>query len=124
MLPTIVLVYKLLKNGKKMQTNIFLDKYKRLQQIILHTQTQTLTHVRTCVKKRERAELTRIFCRQTGFFRGFPPEQQTQTTSYKCILGKLLTDTLTPTISENNGDKLVKSSFFLLVLRATIVYNV
>lgn len=37
MLPTIVLVYKLLKNGKKMQTNIFLDKYKRLQQIILHT---------------------------------------------------------------------------------------
>lgn len=73
MLPTIVLVYKLLKNGKKMQTNIFLDKYKRLQQIILHTQTQTLTHVRTCVKKREREPNSRgYFVAKLGFFEVFP----------------------------------------------------
>lgn len=72
MLPTIVLVYKLLKNGKKMQTNIFLDKYKRLQQIILHTQTQTLTHVRTCVEKRESRTHADILSPNWVFSRFFP----------------------------------------------------
>lgn len=44
MLPNIVLVYKLLKKGKK-NANIFLDKYKQLERIILHNHKLTYTLV-------------------------------------------------------------------------------
>lgn len=48
-----------------MQT-FFLDKYKRLEQIILHSQTQKTTHTLTYAYRLMKVS-ARIFCRQTGF---------------------------------------------------------
>lgn len=66
MLPNIVLVYKLIIEEREGENaNIFLDKYKRLEQIILHTETQNShTHVRVQINGKVS---TRIFCRPTGF---------------------------------------------------------